>query len=192
LKLTDFKAELRSSVEKICDSNGWKIANNKQRGMAFEDWCFQLLSDKYPTADVDKSEAILRTDDGGNDIVFESADTQEAYVIQCKYPFIAQSKPMAEDEVKRFFSNFELLKDSNYMKDRKGKNQRLYDLSNELKYWLKENWTVYFLFMTTDTRQDNIKALIDLYNAKFSDTTLNVRFDAWGINELNLHGTLFP
>ncbi|MCL2384609.1 MAG: restriction endonuclease, partial [Alphaproteobacteria bacterium] len=158
MKLTDFKNELRSSVEKICIANGWNIQDNKYRGMAFEDWCFQLLSDKHPTADVDKAEAILRTDDGGIDIIFESADTQEAYVVQCKYPLIAQSKPMPEDKVKEFFSNFELLKDSNYMKDRNGKNQRLHDLANELKYWLSENWTVYFVFISSDTRGQNITA----------------------------------
>jgi len=184
LKLVDFKNELRSSVEKICISNGWAIADNKQRGMAFEDWCFQLLSDKHPTADVDKSEAILRTDDGGNDIIFESADTQEAYVVQCKYPFIAQTKPMPEDKVKEFFSNFDLLRDASYIKERKGKNQRLFDLSNELKYWIKENWTVYFIFITTDTREQNVDALVDAYNSKFSNSAFNVRFDAWGINEL--------
>jgi hypothetical protein len=76
------------------------------------------------------------------------------------------------------------LKDSNYIKDRKGRNQRLSDISNELKYWLNENWNVYFIFITTDTRGQKIDALVDAYNTKFSDTAFNIRFDAWRINEL--------
>ena len=184
MKLTDFRNQLRSSVEKICQRNKWDFQNAKQRGMAFEDWCFDLLSEKYPTADVDRSQAILRTDDGGNDIIFEAADTQEAFVVQCKFPFVAQQKPVAEDEVKEFFSNFSLLYDKKYIKQRAGKNQRLTELSNELKYWVQNNWAINFVFVTTDTRGQNVEALIEKYNSEFIGEPYNVRFDVWDLANL--------
>jgi len=34
MKLNDFKDELRSSLERICNRKSWTVDNNKQRGMA--------------------------------------------------------------------------------------------------------------------------------------------------------------
>lgn len=184
MKINDFKSELRQSVEEICSKNKWNPNDNKQRGMAFENWCFELFSNKYPTADNDPDDCILRTDDGAIDIIFESSDTKEAYIVQSKYPFIAQSNPMPESKVKEFFSTFELLKDSEYINERQGKNQRLNDLSNEIKFWLINNWNLNFVYISTDLRDQKINSLVDFYNKKFVDSPFTIKFDAWGINEL--------
>ena len=112
MKIQDFKNQIRTDVENICKTNRWDFNNAKQRGMGFEDWCFNLLCLKHPTADNKKEHCIFRTDDGGNDIIFVSEDTKEAYVVQSKYPLPVQSNDIKEDEVKQFFSNFELYRDT--------------------------------------------------------------------------------
>jgi hypothetical protein len=65
MKIEEFKKELRTSLQAICNENKWSFDNAKQRGMAFEDWCFNLLSERYPAADNDPSQCIIRGDDAG-------------------------------------------------------------------------------------------------------------------------------
>jgi hypothetical protein len=65
MKIEEFKKELRASLNTICLENKWTFDNPKQRGMAFENWCFNLLRDRYPAADNDPSQCIIRGDDAG-------------------------------------------------------------------------------------------------------------------------------
>ena len=115
MKPEDFKRELRSSLEAICAEKRWSFDNQKQRGMAFEDWCFNLFSERYPAAENDPNESIIRGDDAGIDVVFESKETEEIYILQCKHPKIAASDPIPEEEIKSFFLNYALLKDKQYL-----------------------------------------------------------------------------
>jgi hypothetical protein len=89
MKIIDFKSELRNNLEKICAKKQWSLENNKHRGMAFEDWCFQLLSERYPAVENDAEDSIIRGDDTDIDVVFESKETGEIYILQCKHPKIA-------------------------------------------------------------------------------------------------------
>lgn len=184
MKIQDFKNQIRTEVENICKQNNWDFNNVKQRGMAFEDWCFNLLCQKHPTADNKKDMSIFRTDDGGNDIVFVSEDTKEAYIVQSKYPLPVQSHDIKEDEVKQFFSNFELFQESSYVSKRDNKNQRLLELSNDLKYWIQEKYNIYFIFMSTDKHHEKTEALEQSFNNRFLKTNISISFQVWGINQL--------
>jgi hypothetical protein len=73
MKIEEFKKTLRSSLEQICRDNNWSFDNNKQRGMAFENWCFNLFCERYPAAENNPDECIIRGDDAGID-VFLAAD----------------------------------------------------------------------------------------------------------------------
>jgi hypothetical protein len=44
MKTQAFKTQLRSEVEKICIENKWDFNIDKFRGMAFENWCFDLFN----------------------------------------------------------------------------------------------------------------------------------------------------
>ncbi len=92
--------------------------------MAFENWCFGLLAERYPAADNVAEDCIIRGDDSGIDIFFQSKETEEIYLLQCKHPKIAASDPISEEDVKSFFSNYELLRDKKYLKDRNSKNPK--------------------------------------------------------------------
>jgi hypothetical protein len=89
--------------------------------MAFEDWCFNLFSERYPAAENDAATAILRGDDSRLDIIFESKETEEIYSLQCKNPKVAAQDPIPEEEVISFFSEFRLFKDRTYLDSRKAK-----------------------------------------------------------------------
>ena len=129
MKLEDFKQQLRTSLEKTCTQKRWSADNPKQRGMAFEDWCFDLFCERYPAAENDPAECIIRGDDAGIDIFFESKETEEIYILQCKHPKIAASDPIPEEDVKTFFSNYSLLKDRHYLRQRNSKNPKLDELA---------------------------------------------------------------
>jgi len=64
--------------------------------MAFEHWCFNLFAERYPGADNELEESIIRGDDAIIDVVFESKETGEIYILQCKHPKISAMDPIAE------------------------------------------------------------------------------------------------
>ena len=101
MKIQDFKNELRSQLQKICTDKAWEYNNNKLRGMAFEDWCYDLFHERYPATDMDAEQSIIRGDDMEIDIWFESKETEEIYLVQAKHPKPAASDPIDEGEVKK-------------------------------------------------------------------------------------------
>src|SRR4051794_23368750 len=60
MKIDEFKKELRSSLENICHERKWSFDNPKYRGMAFEDWSFNLFRERYPAAENNPEECIIR------------------------------------------------------------------------------------------------------------------------------------
>jgi hypothetical protein len=150
--------------------------------MAFENWCFDLFSERYPAAENDPATAILRGDDAQLDIIFESKETEEIYILQCKNPKIAAQDPIPEDEVISFFSEFKLFKDRAYLDSRKAKNSRIQDLASEFPYWLKQGYLIHFVFISTGRATDKTDALVDKFNK--DNPTDNVKFDVWDLGLL--------
>ncbi len=182
MKINDFKTDLRSSLERICKERHWNFDNSKQRGMAFENWCFNLFAERYPAADNDHDGSIIRVDDAGVDIVFESKETDEIYIIQCKHPKIAQTDPIPETEVKAFFANFELLKDKEYLAKRPTFNPKIQELAAEFEYWRKQNFVIHFIFISTGKTSDKVEALVEKFNRDHQNQ--GVKFDVWDISKL--------
>lgn len=180
MKLEDFKRELRTSLETICVQKNWSFDNAKHRGMAFEDWCFNLLCDRYPAAENDPAECIIRGDDAGIDIFFESKETEEIYILQCKHPKIQASDPIPEEEVKTFFANFSLLRDKHYLRQRKTTNPKLDELAIEFDHWTKRAYVINFIFISNGVTTPKITALIEKFNRDFLNS--NVKFEVWDIN----------
>lgn len=182
MKIQDFKSDLRSELETICEEKGWSIENPKQRGMAFENWCFNLLALRYPAADNDLENSIIRGDDSQIDVVFESKETEEIYLVQSKHPKIAANDPIPEDEVKSFFSNYELLKDGQFYKQRNTTNPKIRDLVSEFEWWRKKNFVIHFIFISSGKESDKTSALVDKFNRDYQNQ--NVRFEVWDITRL--------
>ncbi|OSI80343.1 AIPR family protein [Bradyrhizobium canariense] len=180
MKIEEFKSELRSGLNKICAEKQWKYDNPKQRGMAFEDWCFRLLSERYPAADNDPSQCVIRGDDAEIDIFFESKESEEIYILQCKHPKIAASDPIPENEVKSFFSNFRLLEDQSYLQRRRTTNPKLEELAAEFEYWQKQGYLIHFIFASSGEGTDKTTALVEKFNKDFQNRS--VKFDVWDIS----------
>jgi hypothetical protein len=182
MKIAEFRQELRSSLERICAQKKWDFNNAKQRGMAFEDWCFTLLCERHPAAENDPNECIIRGDDAQIDVFFESKETEEIYILQCKHPKIAQSDPIPEDELKGFFSTYALLKDRKYLDGRKTKNPKLEELAVEFEHWIKRGYGIHFIFISNGAANDKTSALVDKFNRDHANN--NVEFNVWDINAL--------
>jgi hypothetical protein len=182
MKIEEFKKELRASLEKLCTDKRWNFDNSKQRGMAFEDWCFNLFCERYPAAENNPNECIIRGDDAGIDIFFESKETEEIYILQCKHPKIAASDPIPEEDVKAFFSNYELLGDRKYLDQRKTNNPKLIELAAEFEYWNKQQFLIHFIFISSGTASPKIDALVHKYSKDYANR--NVEFAVWDLSEL--------
>lgn len=182
MKLQDFKAQLTRELRASCEAKAWNYDNNKHRGMAFEDWCLNLLSERYPAAENDPDQRIIRGDDFEIDLWFEAKETEEIYLLQCKHEKIAASDPIEETAVKSFFHTFDLLKDKNYLRQRKTRNPKILELYNEFQYWLEKNFTVHFVFISTGKTHEKLDALVEKHNK--SSNGLNVTFAVWDLNAL--------
>jgi AIPR protein len=182
MKLEDFKRELRTSLEKICAQKHWSFDNNKQRGMAFEDWCFNLFCERYPAAENDADQCVIRGDDAGIDIFFESKETEEIYILQCKHPKIAASDPIPEEDVKTFFSNYALLRDKLYLRHRQTNNPKLEELAVEFEYWLKSGYLINFILISNGAATQKTTALVEKFNREHANNS--VKFEVWDISAL--------
>ena len=171
-----------SGLAKICREKKWEYDNNKQRGMAFEDWCFNLLLERYPAAENDPATSILRGDDARIDIIFESKETEEIYFVQCKNPKIAAQDPIPEDEVVSFFFEFRLFKDRGYLDSRKAKNGWIQELASEFPYWLKQGYVIHFLYISTGRATEKTDALVEKFNR--DNAIDNVKFEVWDLGSL--------
>lgn len=182
MKLQEFKKQLRSSLEVICDANSWSFDNNKHRGMAFEDWCFGLFKERYPASDNELSDCVSRTDDTGIDIVFESSETEEVFLIQCKNPKIAANDPISDEDIKSFLANEKLLSDKTYQSKKETRNPKIQELVQGYGYWIKKNYSISFIFISTGKATENNRLLVDKFNSNINFK--NVRCDIWGITEI--------
>jgi hypothetical protein len=174
MKIEEFKRELRSGLENICSRKKWNFENSKQRGMAFEDWCFNLFCERYPAAENSPDECIIRGDDAGVDIFFESKETEEIYILQCKHPKIAATDPIPEEEVKSFFSNYKLLSDKQYLANRKTTNPKIEELAQEFDYWTKQGFLIHFIYISSGTAGPKIDAVVEKFTR--DNQTSNVEF----------------
>jgi hypothetical protein len=182
MKIEEFKKELRGAVEKICVEKKWSFDNSKHRGMAFENWCFNLFRERYPAAENNPDECIIRVDDAGIDIFFESKETEEIYILQCKHPKIAASDPIPEDEIKSFFANYRLLSDRQYLNKRQTKNPKIEELASEFDYWIKKGFLIHFIYISSGTAGPKIDALVEKFSR--DNPTSNVEFAVWDLAAL--------
>lgn len=182
MKLESFKTQLRRDVDSICSTKNWSYDNNKQRGMAFENWCFDFFSDMYSDADNRESECLLRQDDFNIDLVFPSKEFEEVYYIQAKFDKPAATKPIDVDQVGAFFSAYEYLFEKRETVIDGIQNDRVIQLFNEAKAWNNEGYKIYFIFITTGTNTSQTCQKVAEYSKLYKDD--NVEFDIWDIKKL--------
>ena len=183
MKIQSFKSQLQAEVEEICDSRNWKFDNNKDRGMAFETWCFNFFSEKYSSSDNRENECVLRSHDFGIDVVFPSAEFQEVFFIQAKYSSMAaKSKPIKYDLVEGFFSAYRYLFNKKDFDTSSIKNERVKQLFNEASMWTKDGYSVYFIFVSTGTNNEQVQGRVRAYNEEFEGN--RVTFEVWDIRKL--------
>ena len=108
MKIIDFRSEFRKSIQQICKDNSWNEDNEKHRGMAFQNWCYELLCDQFPSADNDIGVSIIRGDDFRIDVNFPNRMHGEVYLLQCKHVNIASNDPIPEDDVLTLFETYRL------------------------------------------------------------------------------------
>ncbi len=178
MKISTFKSMLRSDIEQICETNAWDKNNAKQRGMAFENWCFNLLKERLPHADYEAEESILRTDDFEIDICLPSPETEEVFILQCKHYKLAQNPPIKDDDIKSFFATFDLLTDKKLLKNRGTKNSKLIEIANGVLDWQKESYQIHMVFASTGKSTDSSRAVTTSFNKKYN----NVSFEVWDID----------
>ena len=182
MKLESFKSQLRQDVAAICRDKNWKYDENKHRGMAFEDWCFNFLSDMYPDSDNRAVDCILRQDDFNIDIVFPSKEFEEIYYIQAKFDKPSASEPINVDQVGTFFTAYEYLYLKRSTQIDKIQNPRVVQLFNEADAWNKQQFKVHFIFISTGQSTAETEQKISEYSELYKGD--HVSFDVWDIRKL--------
>ena len=150
--------------------------------MAFEDWCFKLFAERYPTSENELDQCVVRGDDFNIDVIFEFKETEEIYILQCKHPKISANDPIPEDEVKSFFAIYALLRDHQYLDQRNTSNPKIAGLGDEFDYWRKQNFTINFIFISSGKATDKTSALVEKYNRDYQNQ--GVQFDVWDISRM--------
>ena len=182
MKTQEFKEMLRADIEKICANEGWSVDDRKQRGMAFENWCFDLFQERYPAADNEAEDSIIRVDDFNIDVCFPSRDTDEIHLLQCKHPKIGAINPINENYVDSFFSRYGQLRDGTFRDDYPTKNLKILDIFNEFKHWREKPYHIYMTFISNGRSSEKLEVLTSKYNSDYSKDL--VTFEIWDFDRL--------
>lgn len=108
LSVDDFKNLLRQQVERICADQGWRYDSEAERGWAFQRWAGELIIAREGL-DTNVDDGMFLSNDLKFDVVLEDVDRRVLYLVQAKYPSLAQSPPLIEDEIVTFFDRHDTL-----------------------------------------------------------------------------------
>jgi hypothetical protein len=179
-----FKSILRQQVEKICADQGWQYDTEADRGWAFQRWAGDLLIAREGL-DADVDDGMFLANDLKIDVVLEDVDRRVLYLIQAKYPSLAQSPPLIEDEVITFFNRHDtFLTQSDWV--RQHISDQLLEYISDYKERLESGWTIFFYFVSTGRASNRISERVLADDMAAKQTYPNVSFrllDISGIKE---------
>jgi len=189
LSVNDFKNKLREEVEKICKNQNKNFDNEKSRGEAFSYWVSEFYKRNNRYIDTEPDESLL----GGSsdllcDIYLEDETNKKIWLIQTEYTGIGKkssNQHIKEDKVINFFQNHSNLKNRDWIKKNGNKivKEKLLDYGN----YLKDNFEIKFVFISTGLASDRIKDQKDKYNKQYQKEGLEVScelYDFSGLKEL--------
>ena len=180
-----FKKIVRDGVQIACKNQGWNENKENERGYAFQKWVGELIVQREGL-DTNVDDGMFLSGDLKIDVALEDADRKLLYLIQTKYPSLAQSPPVSEDEVVTFLDRHNVLYEHpDWIREHA--NDQLLEYVGDYRQKLKDGWGVYFYFVSTGRASPRIA---DLVNEKHSSTRRafsNVSFqllDITGLKEL--------
>jgi hypothetical protein len=149
-----FKNLLRQQVEKICTDQGWRYDTEAERGWAFQRWAGDLLIVREGL-DANVDDGMFLSNDLKIDVVLEDVDRRMLYLIQAKYPSLAQSPPLVEDEVVTFFNRHDtLLTKQEWVK--KHASDQLLEYVGDYRQRLDDGWAVFYYFVSTGRASERV------------------------------------
>ena len=174
ISVDTFKKLIRDGVHSICTEQGWNEDKDNERGYAFQKWVGQLIAQREGlSANVD--DGMFLSGDLMIDVALEDADRKLLYLIQTKFPSIAQSPTVPEDEVVSFLDRHNVLNDHPDWV-RSHANDQLLEYVGDYAQKLKDGWGVYFCFISTGRASQRILDLVNDKHSVVRRTFTNVSF----------------
>src|SRR5208282_2675930 len=90
-----FKKIIREGVQAACKNQGWNETKENERGYAFQKWVADLIVQREGL-DTNVDDGMFLSGDLMIDVALEDADRKLLYLIQTKYPSLAQAPPIPE------------------------------------------------------------------------------------------------
>jgi AIPR protein len=180
-----FKKIVRDGVQAACKNQGWNENKENERGYAFQKWVGQLVIQREGL-DANVDDGMFLSGDLMIDVALEDADRKLLYLIQTKYPSLAQSPPISEDEVVAFLDRHSVLYDHpDWVREHA--NDQLLEFVGDYRQKLKDGWGVYFYFVSTGRASPRITDLVNEKHSSIRRALSNVSFqllDISGLKEL--------
>ena len=185
LSVDAFKRLVREGVNDTAKAQGWNEAKDNERGYAFQKWTGELLI-RREGLDANIDDGMFLSGDLMIDLALEDADRKLLYLIQTKYPSLAQSPPIPEEDVISFLDRHSVLYDHPDWV-RAHANDQLFEYVGDYAQKLKDGWGIYFYFVSTGRASPKNVELVNEKHAHVRRSFPNVNFqllDLTGLKEL--------
>ena len=145
MSVAQFRKDLKNYVEKWCTDNDQDSTNSKSLGMAFEDFVFDTLVNRYELDGVSKDENIFRTNDKQFDILLPPSGNSDSYIVcQCEMGGIGNKKKSLHiDKMTSWFKRLTDLQSEDWLTQQdihmEVKNQ-LHDLKEHINTYKPVKW----------------------------------------------------
>jgi hypothetical protein len=182
LTVDGFKKVLRAGVERACKNQGWNEAKENERGYGFQKWVGELIIQREGL-DANVDDGMFLSGDLKIDVALEDPDRKLLYLIQTKYPSLAASPPIPEDEVVAFLDRHNVLHDHPDWV-RKHANDQLMEYVGDYLEKLKDGWGIYFYFVSTGRASERVSTLVSEKHSSVRRAYSNVNFQLLDISGL--------
>ena len=188
MSINQFKNELRTYVEDWCAGRGQNAEDGKSRGMAFEEFVFGILVERFEFDGASAEENIFTTNERGFDIVLPpSGNSNQFIVCQCQMGGLGKkTKPTLDrDKMSGWFHRLSDIIEENWIKDQSFSlelRNLLLDLKNHIENYKSVKW----LYVTNNAKHENsgndLKSIS--HSAKYDELYPHVETEIIAIEEL--------
>ena len=170
LSVNEFKKTLRGNIEEIASEVGWLLDNSTQRGYAFQLWAARIITNFEIALDTEPEDALLKSQDLGADLVFESSASNHLLICQCKYQSF--DKPVDEGEVNDFFHRHSQFLDSAWVKKHASSDAAL--ALQDYRERIESGYSCAYYFISTGVASERTIQLAERCNREFQESGLPI------------------
>lgn len=186
MSVSSFRNDLRDYVAGWLQKNERRQDDPRSKGMAFEDFVLELLTERFDYEETSPEQNIFRTNDLNFDIVITPDGLFDSFTVcQCEMGNISsrRGRSINHQKCSHWFETFKSLMDDNWLLEQKVE-KSFRNLLNDVKAGINDFKSVRWYYASNLERDQRCEASLKVISRHLSDIYPNVDFQILCLDEL--------